>query len=263
MMLNSAIYEGSVVHQRLRPKRHRLTYKVFSLLLDLDELAALDKQLWLFGYNRRSLLSFHDKDHGSTHEQGLRSWAEERMREASIVPDGGAIRVLCSPRIFGYVFNPISTYFCYRKDGSLAVILYEVCNTFKERHTYIIPVRPSPKAVIRQDCAKAHYVSPFIDMEATYHFRIIEPAEKVSIVIREEDTEGLLLAASMQGNKKPLTNKTLARCLILYPLLSVKIIIGIHWEAVKMWAKGFPVFAHSPAAVPVKSSVSINQTARS
>lgn len=259
MILDSAIYEGDVVHQRLRPKRHRLSYKLFSVLFDLDELPDLDKKFRLFGYNRRSCFSFYDKDHGETNGDALRPWAEERMREASIIPDGGAIRVLCTPRIFGYTFNPISTYFCYRKDGTLAAILYEVCNTFKERHTYVIPVSKSNKTVIRQNCLKAHYVSPFIAMDATYQFRIVAPDETVRIVIREEDVDGLLLAASMVGRRKPLTDAALAVCLIRYPLLSLKIIAGIHWEALKLWLKGFPVFAHVPAVDAVKSSVGQNQ----
>ncbi|NQW00254.1 MAG: DUF1365 domain-containing protein [Rhodospirillales bacterium] len=262
MSLHSSIYEGVVVHERLRPKRHRLTYKVFSLLLDLDELAALNQNHVLFGYNRPAPLSFFDKDHGSTQDVPLRPWVEARMREASIEPDGGPIRLLCSPRVFGYAFNPISTYFCYQKDGMLAAILYEVCNTYKERHTYVIAASVSGRAVIRQTCKKSLYVSPFIDMEMTYHFRIIAPGERVNIVIREEDEAGLLLAASLAGKRVPLSEIALARCLFRFPLLSLKIMGGIHWEALKLWLKGFPMFTHVAAAAPVESSVGTNKSVR-
>lgn len=258
MKTASAIYEGSVVHERLRPKRHRLKYQVFSLLLDLDELTTLDKKFQLFGYNRWSPISFYDKDHGETNNTQLRPWAEARMREAEIESDGGAIRVLCTPRIFGYAFNPITTFFCYRKDGQLAAILYEVCNTFKERHTYTIPVIKASRPVIRQSCQKRMYVSPFIEMDMTYHFRIIPPAAKVNIVIREEDKDGLVLAASHTGSRSTLTNRALMSCLLRFPLLTLKVIVGIHWEACKLVAKGFPVFTHKAAKAPVQSSVGVH-----
>ncbi|MED5358212.1 MAG: DUF1365 family protein, partial [Pseudomonadota bacterium] len=116
MTLNSAIFRGPVIHERLRPKRHRLRYDVFTLLIDLDELTDLDRMGALFGYNRRALLSFYDRDHGPATGAALRPWVEDRLREADLEPDGGAIRLLCYPRIFGYVFNPLSVYFCYSKD---------------------------------------------------------------------------------------------------------------------------------------------------
>ncbi len=259
MSFKSAIYKGAVVHERLRPKRHRLKYNVFSLLLDLDELEMLDRRFKLFGYNRRAAFSFYDKDHGAIDESPLRHWAEARMREAGITPDGGAIRLLCSPRIFGYVFNPISTYFCYRQNGELAAILYEVCNTFKERHTYTISVDGNPGPVIKQSCQKRMYVSPFIDMDMTYHFRIVAPDEKVNIVIREEDAGGLMLAASQTGSRTEITERTLLFCLLRFPLMTLKIMAGIHWEALKLVLKGFPIFTHKKADHPVQSSVGVHK----
>ena len=255
MTVASAIYRGAVVHDRRRPKRHRLRYRVFSLLLDLDELPALDRRSRLFAYNRWAPLAFYDADHGSTTGAPLRPWVEARLTEAGLAPDGGPIRLLCYPRVFGYVFNPLSVYFCYRRDGALAAILYEVCNTFRERHTYVIPVAASDRAVIRQRCAKALYVSPFIGMEAQYKFRIIPPADGVNVVIRQEDAEGLLLAASFHGTRMPMTDRSLLRCLAAFPLLTLKIIAAIHWEALRLWLKGFRVFPHKSAAMPVQSSV--------
>lgn len=255
MTLQSAIYRGSVVHERVRPKRHRLSYAVFSLLLDLDELPELDRRLPLFGHNRWAPLSFHDRDHGPTTGEPLRPWVEARLHEAGLVADGGPIRLLCYPRVFGYVFNPLSVYFCYRRDGSLAAILYEVCNTHRERHTYVIPVEPSARGVVRQSCGKLLYVSPFNAMEANYLFRVIPPAEAVSVVIRQEDAEGLLLAASFRGRRRAMTGRGLARALAAYPLLTLKVTAAIHWEALRLWLKGLPVFPHSPAAVAVQSSL--------
>ena len=140
MTLHSAIYEGDVVHERLRPKRHRLKYHVYSLLLDIDELPALARRFWLVGYNRWKPLAFYDRDHGLADGSSLRPWVEGHLVRAGLPVDGGPIRLLCYPRIFGYVFNPLSVYFCYTRGRQLHAILYEVCNTFKERHTYVLLV---------------------------------------------------------------------------------------------------------------------------
>ncbi|UCH75154.1 MAG: DUF1365 domain-containing protein [Rhodospirillales bacterium] len=262
MTIRSAIYRGTVGHERVRPRHHRLRYEVFSLLLDLDELPKLDRRLRLFGYNRRAVMSFNDRDHGPTDGQPLRPWVEARLRDAGIAGDGGPIRLLCYPRVLGYVFNPLSVYFCYRRTGELAAILYEVCNTYSERHTYVIPVSDGGRAVVRQSCGKSLYVSPFIGMDAEYHFRIVPPGDAVNVVIRQEDAEGLLLAAYFKGTREPLSDGTLARAFLRFPFLTVKIIAAIHWQALLLWAKGFRVFSHTPAAAPVQSSVAESQSHR-
>ncbi len=251
----SAIYAGTVVHERLRPRHHRLRYRVFSLLLDLDELATLDRTCRFFGYNRWAPIAFFDRDHGPTNGAPLRPWAERHLRDAGIEPDGGAIRLLCYPRVFGYVFNPLSVFFCYRRDGGLAAILYEVCNVFSERHTYVIPVPAGHGPVVRQTCDKALYVSPFIDMDCRYRFRVLPPAERIGVVIRQEDAGGLLLAASFNAERRPLTAGTLLSHLARYPLMTVKVIAAIHWEALRLWFKRIPVIRHRPAAAPVAATV--------
>ncbi|MCG8544509.1 MAG: DUF1365 domain-containing protein [Alphaproteobacteria bacterium] len=255
MNVESGIYRGSVVHQRLRPKRHRLRYRVFSLLLDLDELPALGRRFRLFAHNRWAPLAFHDRDHGPTTGDALRPWVEARLSEAGLRPDGGPIRLLCYPRIFGYAFNPLSVYFCYRRDGAPAAILYEVCNTFRERHTYIVPVERDDPKVVRQRCEKAHYVSPFIAMDTAYHFRILPPSDRVSIAIRQEDAEGLLLTASFGGKRQTLTDGALLRCLVDFPFMTLKVIAAIHWEALLLWLKGLRVIRRDPRAPRVGSSV--------
>lgn len=243
----SAIYRGQVVHERLRPRRHRLRYSVFSLLVDLDELPSLDRRLSLFGYNRGAPISFHDRDHGPADGRPLRPWVEERLREAGIMREIGPIRLLCYPRMLGYVFNPLSVYFCHEREGRLAAIVYQVCNTFGERRAYVLPVAHDAGPVIRQSCAKTLYVSPFIGMECTYHFRILPPTGTVSVTIRQEDREGLLLAAAFRGARRPLTGRALAGCLLVFPLMTLKVIAAIHLEALRLWLKGLPVFPHVPA----------------
>ena len=137
--LRSGLYTGRVGHTRLRPRRHALSYGVFMLLLDLDEAAELARRLRWFSLGRFNLLSFHARDHGDGSDTPLRVQVERHLAAAGLAADGGAIRLLCLPRVLGYVFNPLSLYFCYRRSGELAAILYEVSSTFGERHTYLIP----------------------------------------------------------------------------------------------------------------------------
>ncbi|MEQ8665784.1 MAG: DUF1365 domain-containing protein [Rhodospirillales bacterium] len=253
MTLQSVVYRGAVVHERVKPKRHRLRYDVFSLLVDIDELAELDRRIPVFGHNRFAPMSFYDSDHGPLDGNPLRPWVEDRLSEAGIDIDGGPIRLLCYPRIFGYVFNPLSVFFCYDGDGDLAAVLYEVCNTFGERHTYVLPV-DEQTSVVRQTCRKALYVSPFIPMSCLYKFRIAPPGEDVKVVIRQEDGDGLLLAASFNGTRSSLTPRSAVGLLLGFPLMTLKIIAAIHWEALKLWLKGIPVIRHTPAASPVETS---------
>lgn len=251
----SALYAGTVFHERLRPRRHRLNYRVFSLLLDLDELETLDKGLKLFGYNRAAVFSFHDKDHGAGKSGRLRAWVDEELAGASIDLDGGAVRVLCYPRLFGYVFNPLTVYFCHHRDGHLAAVLYEVANTHGERHTYVIPAAEGDREVVRQTCRKSFFVSPFLAMDCTYDFRIVVPGAKTVVSIAQHDDDGPLLSAVFSGKRKPLSDATLASALIRYPLMTLKVVGGIHWEALRLWLKGVPVVPYRKADRAIASSV--------
>jgi len=237
--LVSAIYAGTVMHRRVKPKRHKLSYDVYSLLLDLDELPRLGN--WLFGHNRARPMSFHDRDHGPGTGAPLKPWVEQQLRAAGLEPDGGSVRLLCYPRVFGFVFNPISVYFCYRRSGELLATIYEVHNTFRQRHFYVIPVADPKAELIAQSCSKKMYVSPFIEMNMTYHFKVKPPAGEVAIAIEERDPEGALLYASFHGQRHPLTARSLLGYLTLFPFLTIKVVAGIHWEALKIWSKGIPL----------------------
>lgn len=258
---NSALFVGPVVHRRMRPKRHHLSYKVFALLLDLDELPLLERNCRLFGYNRRAVVSFWDRDHGDGTGDNLRGWIEAKLVEAGLTPDGGAIRVLCYPRILGYAFNPLTVYFSYRRDGTPAAILYEVSNTFRERHTYVIPVEDPEAPVIRQRCDKDFYVSPFLPMDCTYHFRIVVPGSSVAVAIRQEDADGLLLGASFNGRRRTFTAAALAAVLARYPAMALKVVAGIHWEALRLWLKRLPVHRHRAAPTQFGTTVIRNAAA--
>jgi DUF1365 family protein len=244
------------MHRRTRPRRHKLAYEVFSFFLDLDELTTLDREVMGFGYNRFNLFSFHDRDYGPGTGAPLRAWIEGHVKDAGIALNGGPIRLLCYPRVCGYVFNPLTVYYCYRRevDGqeTLAAICYEVSNTFKQRHTYVIPVTITEAGIIRQSCPKELYVSPFVDMDMTYHFRVRPPGEELGIAIQEDDSVGALLFASFHGRRRALASLPVLRAFLSFPLLTLKVIGGIHWEALKLWAKGVPVVHRpEPPANPV------------
>lgn len=234
----SALYAGEVMHVRLKPRRHRLAYRLFSLLLDLDEIAGLDARLRLFSRNRFNVFSFHDRDYADPEAGPLKAQVERLLADAGLVPDGGAIRLLTLPRLFGYAFNPLSVYFCYRRDGALIALLYEVNNTFGQRHSYLIPVRAGEVAPLRQKAEKRFYVSPFMDMGLTYAFRITPPGEGLRIAILASDAEGPVLSAVQTATRRPLNDRQLLRVMLSYPLLTLKVIAGIHWEALWIWAKG-------------------------
>ncbi|QRM57539.1 DUF1365 family protein [Sinorhizobium sp. BG8] len=256
----SAIYVGRVMHARHRPRRHALNYRVFSLLLDLDELPELDNGMRFFGYNRWAVFSFWDKDHGNGRPRELRNWIHQQLLAAEIAIEDITVRIVCYPRILGYVFNPLTVYFCHGPDGALRAILYEVCNTFRERHTYVIPVKGHEGETIRQSCVKELYVSPFVPMGCRYNFRIEPPGDRVLIGIQETDAEGLLLVATFSGSRRELSDRRLLRTFIQYPLMTLKVMAGIHWEAFRLWAKGNPVYRHRPARDPVSTTIVATQT---
>jgi hypothetical protein len=236
----AALYVGKVMHARLKPVRHRFSYRVMSLLIDLDRLDVAQRQTPLFGVNRRALYSFHEADHGPRDGSSLRDYAQRRAAEHGIDLHGGRVLLLCYPRLFGYAFNPLSIYFCYQESGQLALVIYEVRNTFGDIHAYVLPVGSGDvgPAGIRQEQDKRFYVSPFIEMEMRYRFRLVAPREHVKLRILETDSQGPLLSATFNGRRRALTTEELLRSLFSLPAVTLKIIAAIHWEALRLWLKG-------------------------
>ena len=242
----SALYQGRVTHMRRLPREHRLDYRIYSVLLDLGELDAIDRRLKLFSVDRFNLFSFSSKDRGDRSGRDLRHQVETVMLSAGVVPDGGAIELLTMPRVLGWAFNPVSIYFCRRKSGAIAAILWEVDNTFGERHGYMIPVDKIVDGEICQQCDKEFFVSPFMDMKLRYVFRVKQEANRLSIVIDTYDGDSLLLTARHSAKRIELTDAALLRAFFALPLQMLGVIVGIHWEALKLCLKGFRLRAHPP-----------------
>jgi hypothetical protein len=247
----ASLYVGEVMHARLKPMGHRFSYRVMSLLIDLDRLEAADRQSSLFGVNRAALYSFREADHGNRDGSPLRAYAQACAAERGIDLSGGRVLLLCYPRLLGYTFNPLSVYFCYRAGGELALIIYEVRNTFGEIHPYVLPVQPAEvsAAGVRQSQDKLFYVSPFIEMAMRYHFRVVQPREHVKLRILATDRSGPLLAATFNGCRRALNNVELLRAFFGLPLVTLKIVAAIHWEALRLWVKGARLVPRQNAAI--------------
>ena len=252
-MINSAIYNGQVIHKRFKPKVHYFKYKVFSLLIDLSELETLDKKVNFFSFNKFNLISFHEKDHGERNGSSLKLWVYQHLKKNNIQTNDIKIKILCYPRIFGFVFNPLSVFYVYNFKDQLISILYEVKNTFGEQHTYIFKVTKDSN-LIQNNCSKKFHVSPFIEMNCTYFFRLLKPGNKISVVIDQYDNEDKILYASQDGFRSDFDTKHLIISYLKHPIMTFKIILAIHFEAFKLWAKGIKFVKKK---IKIKNNVTI------
>ncbi len=236
MLKSSKIYVGKVIHRRFKPKNHYFKYRVFSLLIDLDDLNEIDNKIKLFSYNKFNIISFFDKDHGDRDGTSLKNWVKKKLENIGVDNKEIKIKLFCYPRILGYVFNPLSVFFIYDKHDKIISIFYEVKNTFGEQHTYMF--KAEDNETLRNSCVKKFHVSPFIDMECNYKFRVNKPSDKISVIIDQSDNDGKLLFASQDGTAKEFSNKNLFVSYIFHPLMTFKVIVAIHYEAFKLWLKG-------------------------
>ena len=235
--MTSSIYNGTVIHKRFKPKIHYFKYKVFSILIDLYELENLSKKIKFFSYNKFNLVSFYEKDHGNRDGSSLVSWVKKNLEDNNINSENVKIKLLCYPRILGYVFNPLSVFYIYDVSEKLICILYEVKNTFGEQHTYIFKVDNDQK-LYQHNCSKKFHVSPFIEMNCKYFFRLLKPGEKISVIIDQYQTDEKILYASQDGQRVDFNTKELIKSYLKHPLMTFKIISAIHFEAFKLWVKG-------------------------
>lgn len=242
----SALYVGKVSHKRLRPRRHALTYRVFALFLDLEELEALDRRLWLFSVDAFNLFSIRRKDYGDAPAEGLRNELLAILRDEGIDLGEGRISLLTMPRILGYAFNPLSIFFCHTPDDRLCAILYQVNNTFGQRHTYLAQEENWKEGFRNHEGRKCFYVSPFLGMGLTYRFRIRAPGDEFSLAIETRDECGPILLATQNLRRGPLTDRSLLRVFLTHPFVTAKVVAGIHFEALLLWIKGVPLHSRPP-----------------
>ncbi|MEO5806662.1 DUF1365 family protein [Devosia sp.] len=237
---DGAIYTGDVVHKRARPKRHSLRYRVFSMLVDLDRLDAMDEKLRLFSLNRFNLVSLYLKDFGAHDGSSVSTFIRRKAQAAGLGERVARIRMLAYPRMFGFAFNPLTVYYLDDAAGQTIMLVYEVRNTFGEHHFYQAVVDGLGED-ITHSAAKAFYVSPFNAVEGTYRFSIRPPAEKVFMGITLSTGEGGVLTAYFEGEHRSLSDWMLLKLTLAYPFMTAKVVMGIHWEAMLLWLKGVPL----------------------
>ncbi len=255
----SALYVGEVMHQRFKPQCYRFTYRVFSLLLDLEDVEAGFPRLRWLSHNRFNLLSVHDKDHAARDGSAWRPWLAQMLQRAGLEVPLGRVLLNAYPRVLGYQFNPLSVWYLHDLEGRVFAVLCEVSNTFGGFHHYLLHDHGNPlRWPFRAQADKVFHVSPFIDMPMRYHFRFNLPAETLAVVIRETERElegePLVLLATHVARRKPLNDRELLKQVLAVPFLTLKVIVLIHWQALKIALRGGRLFPSPPKP---KESVSV------
>jgi len=233
---HSALYVGHVSHRRKSPMQHRFRYRTYSMLIDLSEIDQLDGNHRFLSHNRWNLFAIHDRDHGPRDGTPLRPWLDSELHKAGIDLEGGSVQVLLYPRVLGYTFNPLTTWFCHHADGSLRAVLYEIHNTFGHSHSHLVPI--SGEAPHRHSFDKTLHVSPFFDQEGSYSFTLRPPSDRFSVSIDYATATSGLLTATMVGKREPLSDRSMLKAFVTHPLLTMKITLGIHWNALRLLLKG-------------------------
>lgn len=239
------------MHHRMRPKIHRFTYKVYAVLMDLDRQHEMRAMSPVLSHNRWNLFSVHDKDHGRADGTPLRPWADDLFAQAGLAVPPARLMLLCYPRILGAVFNPLSVYYGYDENDALIGVIYEVRNTFGERHAYVAKVEKGQltPAGLRQERDKLFYVSPLMDMDMRYTFNLKLPGDEITIRILENDADGPILSATFHGEAVPVSTRSLFAEAMRVPFLTAKVVGAIHYEALRLWFKGIKL-RDRPTAPP-------------
>jgi uncharacterized protein len=244
----NGLYAGQVTHARITPRRHSLAYRIFMVRLDLNDLAQEGRIRQLFSINRFNLFSVHERDHGDGSATPLREQVAAKLEQAGLKGAGAHIEMLVMPRILGRAFNPLTVYFCRDARGRLAAILYEVNNTFGERHNYMIAAGAVRRdGAVRQNAPKRFHVSPFMDMDLDYQFDVTPPADSVAIRILVSEQGAPVLTAAFTGQGVPMTDAALIRAWLTHPWQTFGVLAAIHWEAIRIVLKGIGYRPKPPA----------------
>jgi DUF1365 family protein len=241
MALENGLLRARVSHTRHRPKVNTFNYSVYYLSFSLNDLKRLGESM-LLSLNRWNIFSFFEKDHASPNgtNTDLEKWAQYILASFNVPQADGQIVLVTLPRLFGYVFNPVSFWFCLDKAGDLRAVISEVNNTFGDSHCYIS--FHDDRRVISQDdilrTEKVLHVSPFIPVTGHYLFRFAYRPNKIGVWIDHYDEDGLLLSTAITGKRQALSTHNLAVAFFACPLLTIKIITLIHYQAIKLWLKG-------------------------
>ena len=247
MATNSCLYKAKVMHHRLAPKVHRFHYEVFMFYLDLDEIDTLSQRLRFMSRNLFNLFNFRDKDHlqlpreNPDTSKNIRQHITEYLEQNGVTIGKGRIMVLTNLCTAGYQFNPVSFYFCYNEQGNILCSIVEVCNTFLEMKPYFLSAETKQAGQFKLNTAKYFYVSPFTEMDTNFDFDLHIPGEKLEVKIDDYDKQGKrFFISTLSGIRKPLTDANLLLYFFSFPLITLKIITSIHWQALKLWLKKIP-----------------------
>lgn len=235
--MNSSLYECSVMHHRLEPVRNRFVYRVFMFAVDLDEIDMLHSTMRLFSRNRRNVFQFRDADHLDFGKPTLKDNIVEYLRRQGIELNNGRIILVTNLRTFGYIFNPVSFYFCFDASGTPVCAIAEVGNTFGEIKPYVLGPNERTGNGFRLMTKKLFYVSPFIDLDATFDFQLAIPGEQMQITINDYKDGKKFFLSAVSGVRKPLTDARLAWYIVRFPFITLKVITLIHWQALKLYLK--------------------------
>jgi DUF1365 family protein len=249
--LASAVYEGVVTHRRHAPRPHAFSYRMAQLFLDLDEVDTVFQHRWLWSVNRRNLAEWRRSDYLAPTSLSLAEAVRQRVRDSTGRVLDGPIRLLTHLRYAGYVFNPVSLYYCYTTRGdALECIVADITNTpWGERHAYVLPVAQANAAgsALHWRFDKSFHVSPFMSMARRYEWQFTPPADELRVHMKVMDGEHIDFDAALALQRRALGGRSLARVLWRYPLMTTQVIGAIYWQALRLWLKGNPVYEHSPS----------------